>query len=389
MRPLSDHNTSIFISSDSMVNSLGFDTPEVLHALKEKRCGSKKLEHYTQGEPYAMLSFVDKKQFYYICDQNGFLSPIESYTFFEQLMIFVIQNALSKTTIDPGEPETLFVFSTTKGNIELLEKGEHHFPNDRVLIWKSVELITKYFKNRNRALIVSNACISGTQAIIKGAEILRNGNFKHVIVCGADCISRFVVSGFQSFKALSSEMCLPFDQNRQGLNIGEGAAAVILSKNNNDGVMVFAGSVANDANHISGPSRTGEGLYRAIKQATLHTPTDELSFINAHGTATPFNDEMESIAIGRANLSGVPVNSYKANFGHTLGAAGVMETIISAHCLKQGIILPSLGFESPGVSQPLIIPNQVIKSSKTFCLKTASGFGGCNAALVLKKGGLG
>lgn len=388
MSLLSDHNASIYISSDSMVNSLGFDTPEVLTALKGKMCGSRSFPNYTQGEPSAMLSAVSKNQFYQICDQKRTIKHLQTYTFLEQMMIFVIQNALDKTDIDPADEQVLFLISTTKGNIDLLQKVKHDFPFERVYIWKSAELITKYFKNPNRPLIVSNACISGTQAIIKGAEIARNGIFKHVIVCGADCITPFVVSGFQSFKALSPEMCRPFDLNRKGLNIGEGAAAVILSRGESDKIRIYSGSVTNDANHISGPSRTGEGLYRAIREATLKVPSDQISFINAHGTATPYNDEMESIAIGRAELTHVPVNSLKANFGHTLGAAGVMETIIAAHCLKEEIILPSLGFETLGVSQQLNIPQIVIKDTKPYCIKTASGFGGCNATLVLKKGGL-
>lgn len=387
MNRLSVKNNTINIISDTIVNSLGFDTDEVLSAIMNKRSGSKSVENFTWSEPTAMLSFINKENFYSLLKSNQTPENLESFTFFEQLMIYVIRNVTQKIGLDPADPETLFVFSTTKGNIDLLEKQNPATdPFERLYIWKSVELITQYFKNPNQAISISNACISGTQAIIKGAEILKNTSFQHVIVCGADCISPFVVSGFQSFKALSPDICKPFDLNRTGLNIGEGAGAVVLAKNQDDHISIFSGSVTNDANHISGPSRTGEGLYRALMQSCEDIPRNMISFINAHGTATPYNDEMEAIAFDRSNLAEVPVNSFKANFGHTLGAAGIIETILSARSLENGFILPSMGFDELGVSVGLTIPKTVIKDSKPYCIKTASGFGGCNAALVLKKG---
>ena len=387
MNRLSVKNNTVNIISDAIVNSLGFDTDEVLSAIMHMQSGSKSVEKFTWSEPTSMLSSINKEHFYSLLKNNQMLKDLESFTFFEQLMIYVIQNAAQKIGLDPADPETLFIFSTTKGNIDLLEKSNLSSDQfERLYIWKSVELLTRYFKNPNQAIIISNACISGTQAIIKGAEILKNSHFKHVIVCGADCISPFVVSGFQSFKALSADICKPFDQNRTGLNIGEGAGAVVLAKNQEDHISIFSGSVTNDANHISGPSRTGEGLYRAIEQSCEDIPRHLISFINAHGTATPYNDEMEAIAFDRSQLSDIPVNSFKANFGHTLGAAGVIETILSARSLQNGYLLPSLGFENIGVSVPLQIPTTVFPDDKPYCIKTASGFGGCNAAIVLKKG---
>lgn len=378
---------TINIVSDAMVNSLGFDTDEVLSSLISRVSGSKSVDNYTLSEPSAMLSCIDKEQFYSLLISNNSIKDIESFTFFEQLMIYVIHHATQKIGLDPANPETLFVFSTTKGNIDLLEKkdlSKEEF--ERLYIWKSVELVTKYFKNPNPAITISNACISGTQAILKGAEILKNSHYRHIVVCGADCITPFVVSGFQSFKALSPEICKPFDLNRTGLNIGEGAGAVVLAKNQKNSISIYSGSVTNDANHISGPSRTGEGLFRALQQSCEDIPRHFISFINAHGTATPYNDEMEAIAFYRSQLSDIPVNSFKANFGHTLGAAGVIETILSARSLQNGYVLPSLGFENIGVSVPLHIPTTVFPDDKPYCIKTASGFGGCNAAIVLKKG---
>jgi 3-oxoacyl-[acyl-carrier-protein] synthase-1 len=200
-------------------------------------------------------------------------------------------------------------------------------------------------------------------------------------------LSRFIISGFQSFKALSQCNCRPFDAQRDGLNIGEAAATIILTnKKESDlqaGDVVFsAGAIRNDANHISGPSRTGEGAYLALRSVCDGIDTGELAFINAHGTATPYNDEMEAIAITRAGLQHVPVNSLKGYFGHTLGCAGVLESVISTRSLKDGTVLKMYGFETSGVSHPLQLVAQTQATTRNRCINMLSGFGGCNAALL-------
>jgi 3-oxoacyl-[acyl-carrier-protein] synthase-1 len=173
---------------------------------------------------------------------------------------------------------------------------------------------------------------------------LLSGKYNHAIVTGVDMLSKFIISGFQSFKALSLNNCKPFDANRDGLNIGEVAATLILSDKKEsdiqlDDVVLTSGAIRNDANHISGPSRTGEGAYLALKQVCSGIKTDEIAFINAHGTATPYNDEMEATAITRAALQHIPVSCLKGYFGHTLGGAGVLESIISTRSLKDRTVL--------------------------------------------------
>jgi 3-oxoacyl-[acyl-carrier-protein] synthase-1 len=375
---------TVHIESDAILNSIGFSTAEVYASMKQLKSGTVAVSDYTLSEPIAMLSQINKERFYSIFNIQG----LDQFTFFEQIQIYVIQEALKNTGIDPSQSDLLFVFSTTKGNIHLIDpKFESIEPSAKVFLWNSAQRITNYFKNPNRSITISNACISGTQAIIRGAEIVKSGTYNHVIVIGADCISPFVVSGFQSFKALSDEMCQPFDLKRKGLNIGEGAAAVLLSKNQNTKPQILDGCVTNDANHISGPSRTGEGLFRGLQKVMSGIDINEISFINAHGTATPYNDEMEAIAFERAGLQNIPINSYKAYFGHTLGAAGVMESIISAHALQNDEILASLGFEEIGVTTNINVQGSFGKSNKPICIKTASGFGGCNGVLAIRKGG--
>jgi len=383
-RGVIDMKENVYILADNVVNSLGFSTEEVAAAMKELRSGCKWVAGYPNATAPAMLGMIDKSAFQ---EKYNAIAPQRDFTFFEQLLVYSIHSALNQTHIDPKSDRVLFLFSTTKGNIELL--AQPHPDKERIHIWNSAQLITQYFENPNTSLIVSNACISGTQAIIVAQQLLRAGRYEHIVVCGADSISKFVVSGFQSFKALSLQICKPFDAARDGLNIGEGAATMILSlqKENSELIEVFSGASANDANHISGPSRTGEGLHIAIEKALQNVDRNRLAFINAHGTATPYNDEMEAVAFSRSQIEKVPINSYKAYFGHTLGAAGVIETVLSAYSLKHNFIFSSLGFNQLGVTIPLNMNTVLSETKDIYALKTASGFGGCNAALILKKGG--
>ena len=210
------------------------------------------------------------------------------------------------------------------------------------------------------------------------------------IVIGADILNKFVVSGFQSFKALSTDRCKPFDQNRCGLNLGEGAATIVLEQSDivPHGAMQIVGTGnRNDANHISGPSRTGEGLFNAISDAISSRPSirEEISFINAHGTATPYNDDMESWAIDRSGMRHIPVNSLKGCFGHTLGAAGILECIISCMALEKNIILPTYGHDTKGVAKEITVNKQLCTGRGDAFLKIISGIGGSNAAIIYRR----
>lgn len=313
------------------------------------------------------------------------------YTFFEKMIILSATKALKQTDIDPTSDSVLFILSTTKGNVFLLDKRETGFPKEKVLLGASARQMTEYFHNPNTPLVVSNACISGVCAQIEAMRNLESGAYDYVVVVGCDVQSAFIVSGFQSFKALSVEPCKPFDANRTGLNLGDAAATIVYTRkdkvNKNEWV-ACRGAIRNDANHISGPSRTGEGSYRALKVALGDMHPEQIAFINAHGTATLYNDEMESVAIERAGLSQVPVNGLKGCYGHTMGAAGILETILSMQAIDDNNILATKGFETIGVTHPLLLSNQNQPTKKRAFIKLLSGFGGCNAALLMAKGGV-
>ncbi len=335
-------------------------------------------------------------------------------TFFEKIALLSASKAVCAAGIDPSSERVLFVLSTTKGNVELLGNAQSYAPGfapgfalGRETLHSSAGLIAAHFCNPNTPVVVSNACISGLCAQIEAMRALRSGKYDYAVVTGADCLSAFIVSGFQSFKALSQEPCRPFDSGRNGLNLGEAAATIVfaaertaccaetygtgkgaaLSGNGYGAWMAVSGATRNDANHISGPSRTGEGSFRALRQVLADACADELAFVNVHGTATPYNDEMESIAINRAGLSDVPVCGLKGYFGHTLGAAGVLETIISMKAADDGCVPATAGWKENGVSCPVSVSSECRHTDKKAFIKLLSGFGGCNAAMLFRKGG--
>lgn len=313
------------------------------------------------------------------------------YTKFEQLLLASASNALLLTNIDPSDERTGLIISSTKGNISLLETStQNEALVKRMSLPVSAKLIAEHFKRVNKPIIVSHACISGLVALITGMRMIQSGKYDHVIVAGADIITQFILSGFQSFHAISNQACKPFDANRTGINLGEAAATIILSSQKPKGkeaIVLSGGAVSNDANHISGPSRTGEELYRVIQQSVQEAGIDAaaIDFISAHGTATMYNDEMEARAFNLAGLQDVPLNSLKGYYGHTLGAAGLIETVASVLSLKENVVLPTPGFDTPGTTKPVNVNRQLKQGIYNACLKTASGFGGCNAAIVLKK----
>jgi 3-oxoacyl-[acyl-carrier-protein] synthase-1 len=313
-----------------------------------------------------------------------------NYTILEKTAILSVYYALKNTSIDTENEKTLFILSTTKGNVDLLENNEI-YEKDRVHLWRTAQLITQFFQNKNEPIVVSNACISGVAAQITAERALKSGRFKDVIVTGIDLLSKFIISGFQSFKALSPERCRPFDINRTGLNLGEAATTIIYSVEDNinkipeNAILLKGGAICNDANHISGPSRTGEGLFNAVSQILPLIDKNDIAFINAHGTATPYNDDMESVAIDRLNLNDIPINSLKGYFGHSLGAAGLLETVISSYALLENIVLKSIGFEQLGVLKPLNVSKDNSNTHKNSFIKLVSGFGGVNAAIAIQK----
>ena len=310
------------------------------------------------------------------------------FTKFEKVTLSAAALAVKNSGIDPKSERVVFILSSTKGNVSLL--ADENPDLERVTPAHTAQMVANYFQNPNTPITVSNACISGLCAQIEAFRCLKSGQYDTAVVIGADVLSPFIVAGFQSLKALSDEQCRPFSANRKGLNLGEAAAAVVYTVADDpaDGWRMLAGAVRNDANHISGPSRTGEGSYRALRSVLADSglTANDLACLNVHGTSTLYNDEMEAIAINRAGLADVPVNAMKGYYGHTLGAAGVLETLLSMRAVEAGKVPATRGFDESGVSMPVKVSSESVDTQKNAFVKLLSGFGGCNAAAAFVNG---
>jgi 3-oxoacyl-(acyl-carrier-protein) synthase len=238
---------------------------------------------------------------------------------------------------------------------------------------------------------VSVACISGLLAIQQGARLILSGAADAVLVAGVDILSHFVLAGFSSLKSLDPQGCRPFDKTRQGLSLGEAAGALVLVKSGAASATlarITGWGASNDANHLTGPSRDGSGLalavFRALKLAGC--APDSIEYVNAHGTGTVYNDRMEALAFKTVFGNSSPwVGASKGMLGHTLGAAGVIESVVCIASARERLLPGTPGFGQPDDEAPARIaatPREAVSYSRI--LKTNSGFGGTNGALVLE-----
>lgn len=387
---------SIYVISENIISSLGFTADENAASLLLGKTGIRMQNDNFLSPAPLPLSLADTNRinsgFEAILEQYKKKQGAASFTRLEKMLILSVSDALKSAPINVHDEKTILVLSTTKGNIDLLEdRYTAKFDHKRVYLWSVAAVLKEFFGFVNNPLIISNACISGVMALIAASRMLRSGKYHTAVVTGGDIASEFVISGFQSFQALSPEPCKPFDLNRIGLSLGEGCGTIVLSATTpaagNNHIQIMGGSVSNDANHISGPSRTGEELSMAIRKALKESAVDgdKLDFISAHGTATPYNDEMEAKAISLSKLNHVPVNSFKGYWGHTLGASGLMESAALVRSMKMNCLFGCAGFETPGVTEHIKVLTGTLDKPVNNCLKLASGFGGCNSALVFQK----
>ena len=362
----------VYKIADNILSPLGETTEQNYQAVKAGRSAlCRYSDHWQLPEPFS-ASLFSEAQWQALAAEG--LTP------FEALATSSVRRALKDAAVDPARKGVVLIISTTKGNVDQLTQET----TDGLSPGASARKMARLLGFTTEPIVVCNACISGVSALLLAARLLEAGTYDVAVVCGADVQSRFVVSGFQSFHVVSSEACRPFDMERTGLSLGEAAATMILSRQPQPQAWgIVTGAVRNDAFHISSPAKDGEGACQALRQVMQGVSPSQLAFINAHGTATMFNDQMESVAIERAGLSSVPVNGYKGYYGHTMGAAGVLETILSMAALDDHTILGTKGFEEAGVSGKIRLVASSEATDKQAFVKVISGFGGCNAALLV------
>lgn len=369
----------VYHVADAVLCNLGEDSQTVFEAVAAGKSGIE-LKSFDKGLSYPVAALSEA--------QNNSLAAKYglAYSRFEQMCLFVAEHALAQSHIDAASEDCLFILSTTKGNVAQIGQEAS---SESIPLHYSAKKIGQFFNNPNPVTVVSVACISGVAAQVMAKRLLETSQYKYAVIIGCDELSSFILAGFHSFQALSASPCRPFDAGRSGLNLGEAAACIVLSNEEtaaSGAGILKGGAISNDANHLSGPSKTGEELGGAIRQAMTEAGKnpEAISFVSAHGTATNYNDEMEAKAIHFAGVK-APVNSLKTYFGHTLGTSGLLESLISLKAMNAGMLIPTLHFEATNVSVPISVIREKSSQEIDNFVKTAAGFGGCNAAILWSK----
>jgi len=252
--------------------------------------------------------------------------------------------------------------------------------------------LQKHFKINGIINTINTACSSSANAIMYGAMLMNNGYAKRAIVGGTDSLAKFTINGFNALHILSNEICTPFDEGRKGLNLGEGAAWLILEKEEDiKGRKVYAELTGycntNDAYHPSSLSDEGDGPYLSMQGALklANLTADKIDFINAHGTGTENNDQVESRAMIRLFETPPAFASTKGSIGHTLGAAGAIEAVYSILSLVHQEVYPNLHFNNPITAAGLTPVTTYKKMPVNHVMSNSFGFGGNCSSLIFSK----
>lgn len=367
----------IKVLSTNIISPLGMTAQENWEAVLSGKSAMRRLERWRNiPESFVASAFTDA--------QIEALA-VEGYSRFESMVLRSVEDAVSRSGIDTGDGRTLFVLSTTKADVEQLPSDGESWGNYRRPAEVAERIAARSGIGASDVIVCCNACISGISAQVLADRLISAGKYDNAVVCGADCVTAFCAAGFLSFKSLSPEPCRPFDIDRLGLNLGDGAATIVFTKEDSplEGRWHFVDScLDNDAYHLSAPSPTGSGALKALQKVMEGRDKESLAFLNAHGTATMFNDQMESVAIQKAGLSDVPLTALKGWYGHTFGASGVIEAVISMMAVENGVVLPVKGYGEIGVSGKINISSELRHTDKRSFLKMISGFGGCNGAAL-------
>lgn len=358
---------SIFIAHSAAATALG-SLQSTTEALFARHCALHTSAHF--GPPLPLAFFAD----------HSLHDPC-----------VCIRTLAQQASFNPQQCEnSVFIYAAAKGDLRALDSTELHNQANALLATQAQQCAAALAPAWQRIIAISQACASGLIALEYAHELLRAKRCSEVVIFGFDTLSRFVTSGFSALGALSAQPARPFDVKRDGLSLGEGAALAIVRRGTaqkGDIVVQGCGS-SNDANHRTGPSRTGEGLHRAAHMALLEAgcEAEQIGGIKCHGTATRYNDAMEARAIELlCGASPPPCVSFKGALGHTSGGGALMELLLAAACLKRRQLPPTAGFEAADSDAPVPVSRepQPLRAPTILCL--SAGFGGINAATLLRE----
>ena len=392
----------IYITGLGMITALGNTVSEGLLSLSQSKTGIGKINHLTTRYKDEFLAGEINLSNKDLADLVKDSNP--EYNRNTYLAMIAAKEAVIHSGIDTTDGlRTGLISSTTVAGMgitelyykELFEKTDHLSVIDTHDCGDSTERIADYIGNVDYVTTISTACSSAANAIMLGCRMIKHGQLDRVVVGGVDALSKFTFNGFNTLMILDREWCKPFDENRKGLNLGEGAAFLVIegeeALNKRQGkplTEIIGYANANDAYHQTASSPEGYGATLAIQQAIAMsglTPS-QVDYINMHGTGTPNNDLSEGMATVAVFGNQVPkFSSTKAYTGHTLAAAASIEAVISVLSLQHQTIFPNLNFTTPIASLNLTPVTELLKTPINTVLSNSFGFGGNCSSLLFKK----
>ncbi|MDX1542518.1 MAG: beta-ketoacyl-[acyl-carrier-protein] synthase family protein [Christiangramia sp.] len=389
----------VAVTGMGIISSIGRDLEETSDSLKSGRSGIDKPNIFQTKHSNILVGEISFSN----SELENKLDLERNHTFSRATMLgaYAIKQLLVNMGLTDIPPDTGIISGTSVGGIDMTERYFYDYSknteNRRFIRAQhpgfSTEMIAEYFGLKGFVSTISTACSSSANAIMMGARMIESGKLKRVIVGGSDCLTKFTLNGFNSLMILSENNCRPFDEDRDGLNLGEAAAYILLEADDCIGDRKVLGRVtgygnANDAFHQTASSQNGEGAYLAISKALKKAgiKSGDIDYINAHGTGTKNNDLSESIAFQRAFGDEIPpFSSTKAYTGHTLGAAGAVEAVFSLISLQEQKVFPNLNFKS-GMKETGLFPvTEPTKMKISNILSNSFGFGGNCTSLIFQK----
>lgn len=385
-----------------MISAIGNNVPESFASLSGSKTGIGKINHLTTRYKDEFLAGEIKLSNQQLANLVGDSNPALNRNSY--IAMLAAKEAVTNSGIDTNDGlRTGVISSTTVAGMsktelyykELFEKDEHLDVLDTHDCGDSTERIADYLGNVDYVTTISTACSSAANAIMLGCRMIKHGLLDRAVVGGVDALSKFTFNGFNTLMILDREWCKPFDENRKGLNLGEGAAFLViegeeaLKKRGGKALAEIVGYAnTNDAYHQTASSPEGYGATMAIKQALEMSglKPSEIDYINMHGTGTPNNDLSESMATVAVFGDKVPkFSSTKAFTGHTLAAAASIEAVISVLSLQHNMIFPNLNFTTPIAEMNLVPETTLVHTPVNAVLSNSFGFGGNCSSLIFKK----
>ncbi len=385
-----------------MISAIGNNVPESFLSLSQSKTGIGKINHLTTRYKDEFLAGEIKLSNSDLADLVKDNNPALNRNSY--IAMLAAKEAVINSGIDPKDGmRTGVISSTTVAGMgktelyykEMFEKDDHLNVLDTHDCGDSTERIADYLGNVDYVTTISTACSSAANAIMLGCRMIKHGQLDRVVVGGVDALSKFTFNGFNTLMILDREWCKPFDENRKGLNLGEGAAFLVIEGENALNLRkgkalaeVVGYANANDAYHQTASSPEGYGATLAIQQAFAMsglTPS-QIDYINMHGTGTPNNDLSESFATKAVFGNQVPkFSSTKAFTGHTLAAAASIEAVISVLSLQNNMIFPNLNFTTAIAETGLVPETTLVNTPLNTILSNSFGFGGNCSSLIFKK----